>query len=167
MSELIVRTDPLGGSRLAQAAIAGEAGQWYERRPSTIATWKARANAVRASTTDATWHDTLHPALDPSGPAASRLQKVANGQGVVVTTGQQPGLFGGPVYTWSKALSALALADEIEATTGVPAAPIFWAATDDSDFAEGAYTVLARTGGVDRISIESSMPEGTRVADIP
>ena len=85
----------------------------------------------------------------------------------MVTTGQQPGLFGGPVYTWSKALSALALADVIESETGIPTAPVFWAATDDSDFVEGAFTMLARSGGVDRVSIASSMPAGTRVADIP
>ena len=167
MSELIVRTESLGGSPLAQAAIAGEAGQWYERRPSTIATWKARANAVRASTTDAAWHDTLHPALDPSGPAASRLQKVANGQGVVVTTGQQPGLFGGPVYTWSKALSALALADEIEATTGIPTAPVFWAATDDADFAEASWTAVAVTGGAERLVVPAGATIGRPMSEMP
>jgi len=71
------------------------------------------------------------------------------------------------VYTWSKAVSALALADAVESETGIPAAPVFWAATDDSDFAEASYTMLARTGGVDRVSIESSMPDGTRMAGIP
>jgi bacillithiol biosynthesis cysteine-adding enzyme BshC len=95
------------------------------------------------------------------------MARVAEGKGIVVTTGQQPGLFGGPVYTWSKAVSALALADAIEAETGVPAAPVFWAATDDSDFAEGSYTFLSRAGGVDRVAIESTQPDGTRVADIP
>jgi uncharacterized protein YllA (UPF0747 family) len=54
----------------------------------------------------------------------------------VVTTGQQPGLFGGPGYAWLKALSARALADRIEQATGIPAAPVFWAATDDADFDE-------------------------------
>jgi uncharacterized protein YllA (UPF0747 family) len=61
----------------------------------------------------------------------------------------------------------LALADAMETETGVPTAPVFWAGTDDSDFAEGSYTVLSRTGGADRVAIESTRPEGTRVADIP
>ena len=114
------------------------------------------------------WLDELAPALGPSsGAAAQRLARSADGKGIIVTTGQQPGLFGGPVYTWSKALSALALADAIEAETGVPTAPVFWAATDDSDFAEGASTWIARPGGAERLSIASAMPEGTRVADIP
>jgi uncharacterized protein YllA (UPF0747 family) len=167
MTELIVRTESLGGSPLAQAAIAGEAGQWYERRPSTVATWKARAQAVRASTRNAMWLDALRPALDPSGRAASRLQKVAQGQGVVVTTGQQPGLFGGPVYTWSKALSALALADEIEATTGVPTAPVFWAATDDADFAEASWTAVGVTGGAERLVVPAGATVGRPMAEMP
>jgi bacillithiol biosynthesis cysteine-adding enzyme BshC len=165
-----VKIEPavLGGSPLSRLAQAGLApAEWYTPRPRTPDEWRARAERVRGSARTG-WRDQLTPALGrSSGAAAERLARVVEQQGVVVTTGQQPGLFGGPVYTWSKALSTLALADAIEAETGIPAAPVFWAATDDSDFAEGAYTMLARTGGVDRVSIESSMPEGTRLADIP
>jgi uncharacterized protein YllA (UPF0747 family) len=114
------------------------------------------------------WHDALAEAFgNSSGATADRLARVIDRKGIVVTTGQQPGLFGGPVYTWSKAVSAVALADAIEAATGLPAAPVFWAGTDDSDFAEAAYTMLARTGGADRVAIESTRPEGTRMADVP
>lgn len=165
-----VRIEPatLGGNALSQLAQSGRApAEWYEPRPGSSDEWRARAERTgRSASPD--WYSQLAPALGhSSGAAASRLARVVERQGVVVTTGQQPGLFGGPLYTWSKAVSALALADVIEAETGVPTAPIFWAATDDSDFAEGSYTLLARAGGVDRVSIESTMPEGTRVADIP
>lgn len=165
-----VRIEPaaLGGpplSRLAQAGLAPT--DWFPRRPQTPDEWRVRAEGVRGSAA-AGWLAAIAPALGlSSGTAADRIARVADGKGIVVTTGQQPGLFGGPVYTWSKALSALALADTIESETGIPTAPVFWAATDDSDFAEGAYTFVARTGGVDRLAIDSSMPEGTRVADIP
>ena len=37
-----------------------------------------------------------------------------DGDGVVISTGQQAALFGGPLYTLVKALSALALADVLE-----------------------------------------------------
>ena len=67
-----------------------------------------------------------------------------------MTTGQQPGLFGGPIYTWSKALSALALANGLEQATGVPVAPVFWAATYDADFAEASVTHVALGSEVKR-----------------
>src|SRR5215510_7475795 len=101
MTELIVRTEPLGGSPLARAAIDGQRGEWYPEIPSSGQGWKARAETVRA-TGNREWLNTIQPALSPSGAAGARLARVVSGRGVVVTTGQQPGLFGGPIYTWSK-----------------------------------------------------------------
>ena len=89
------------------------------------------------------WLARLAPALNASGAAAERLARVAAASGVVVTTGQQPGLFGGPLYTWAKAFTALAIADALQQQLGVPVAPLFWAATDDADYAEASYTVVA------------------------
>lgn len=168
MSEVRIEPSPLGGSPLSLLAQSGLAPvEWYVPRPRSPDEWRARGDRVRRSV-PARWQERLGGAFgDSSGRAAERLAAVVEQQGIVVTTGQQPGLFGGPVYTWSKALSALAIADVIEAETGIPAAPVFWAATDDSDFAEGAFTMLARPGGIDRVSIASTMPAGTRVADIP
>ncbi|HEX9893224.1 MAG TPA: bacillithiol biosynthesis cysteine-adding enzyme BshC [Gemmatimonadales bacterium] len=58
---------------------------------------------------------------------------------VVVTTGQQPGLFTGPLYTLYKALSASAIAQELEHRWGRPVVPVFWAAGDDHDYAEARW----------------------------
>lgn len=168
MSNVRIEPAPLGGTPLSRLAQAGRApAEWYPERPRTPDEWRLRAQRVGGSA-HAGWRDALGDALgNSSGAAAERLARVAEHRGVVVTTGQQPGLFGGPVYTWSKAISALTLADAIESETGIPTAPVFWAATDDSDFAEASYTLLSRTGGVDRVTIESTRPEGTRMADIP
>jgi bacillithiol biosynthesis cysteine-adding enzyme BshC len=168
LSGVRIETSSLGGSPLARLAQVGRApAEWYVPRPQTAEEWRTRADQVRGSA-PADWLAKLGSAFGPSsGGAADRLARVAEGRGIVVTTGQQAGLFGGPVYTWSKAISALALADAIESATGVPAAPVFWAATDDSDFAEGAYTWFSRPGGADRVTIESAKPDGTRVIDIP
>ncbi len=54
---------------------------------------------------------------------------------VAVLTGQQAGVLGGPLYTIYKALAAINAAEELT-RLGTPAVPIFWAATEDHDFAE-------------------------------
>ncbi len=73
-----------------------------------------------------------------SGAAAERLAKVRSGEGVVVTAGQQPGLFLGPLYTIYKALTAVNVAARLERESGVPALAVFWVASDDHDWQEVA-----------------------------
>ena len=167
MSDPLLRTEPLGGPPLARLAAEGGApAEWYPPVPKGADEWRARAAAVRADFRRRDWLRTLSPAFAATGRAASRLERAA-AEGVLVTTGQQPGLFGGPVYTWSKALSALALADAIEDATGIPTAPVFWAATDDADFAEASETRVALPGRAERLRIAPTAPEGTPMAAVP
>jgi bacillithiol biosynthesis cysteine-adding enzyme BshC len=56
---------------------------------------------------------------------------------LAVVSGQQAGLFVGPLYTIYKALSAVKLA-ECMAQRGIKTAPVFWIATEDHDFEEVA-----------------------------
>lgn len=161
---LQVVTEALGGSPLARAALAGEAGEWYGHRPSGVAEWREHIMSVRG--VGGSWLEQLAPAFAASGAAAARLLHAAT-SGVVVTTGQQPGLFGGPMYTLSKALSALALADVLQTETGIPVAPVFWAATDDADFAEASSVWLRLAGGARRVSHDQLPTEGIPLADVP
>lgn len=55
---------------------------------------------------------------------------------VAVVTGQQAGLFGGPLFTLLKALTAIGLAERVRAEQGVPAVPIFWIDAEDHDWDE-------------------------------
>ncbi|HEU4648462.1 MAG TPA: bacillithiol biosynthesis cysteine-adding enzyme BshC [Gemmatimonadales bacterium] len=66
---------------------------------------------------------------------------------LVVTTGQQPALFTGPLYTIHKALSARALADQLTALWNRPVCPVFWAAGDDHDFAEANHAAWVTADG--------------------
>jgi bacillithiol biosynthesis cysteine-adding enzyme BshC len=52
-----------------------------------------------------------------------------------VVTGQQVGLFGGPLFSIFKALSAVKLADHAT-RSGIDCVPVFWLATEDHDLAE-------------------------------
>jgi uncharacterized protein YllA (UPF0747 family) len=78
------------------------------------------------------------------GPGRDRL---AGGAVLVVTTGQQPGLFTGPLYTIYKALSAMALARRLERERHVPVVPVFWVAGDDHDFQEANHATLLNAAG--------------------
>lgn len=62
------------------------------------------------------------------------IERLRSGACAIVT-GQQVGLFGGPVFSIYKALSAVKLAKEA-AKLGIDAVPVFWLATEDHDFEE-------------------------------
>ncbi|HSA54728.1 MAG TPA: bacillithiol biosynthesis cysteine-adding enzyme BshC [Gemmatimonadaceae bacterium] len=164
-SDLVIRTESLGGTPLSQFMQRGEApADWHVPTPRRVEAWRSRIESIRADQGGG-WWEAIGPACAASGAAVERLARVAARNGVVVTSGQQPGLFGGPAYTWFKALSALALADLIEGETGVPAAPVFWAATDDTDFDEASWTAVAMPGGAARLELTGRPAEGVRMGD--
>lgn len=76
----------------------------------------------------------------PEGVSNGRLDSWVEKGGLVVTTGQQPGLFGGPLYSIYKALTTLSLARALEAELARPVLPLFWVASDDHDWAEADHT---------------------------
>ena len=168
MSAPRVITERLGGSSLTQAALEGKTpAHWYRTRPVSGNEWRDHMTNVRHRFSSSEWLAILLPALEPGGAALRRLDRVADGAGVVITSGQQAGLFGGPIYTWSKALSALAIADALEASTGIPTAPVFWAATDDADFAEASVTRMAVAGGLETLQLREQAPSGLSMRDTP
>lgn len=122
-------------------------------QPTPIATLVAPRAGTPRRVTQAVLDATL------PGPGRDRL---AAGETLVVTTGQQPGLFTGPLYTIYKALSAIALARRLERDRKVPVVPIFWVAGDDHDFHEAnVATVLNAAGDPVRIVLRE------RPADAP
>jgi uncharacterized protein YllA (UPF0747 family) len=166
MSSCIVRTESLGGSKLSRAARDGQLREWYVPVPSDRAAWAEYGARVR-DTVNADWLDKLRDAIAPAGRAASRLERSAGGRGLVVTTGQQPGLFGGPLMSLVKAISARALADTLQDLLGIPVAPVFWAATDDADFDEAAVVSVALDGGARELALEPTAPAGTPMSRVP
>ncbi|MER3630987.1 MAG: bacillithiol biosynthesis cysteine-adding enzyme BshC [Blastocatellia bacterium] len=66
---------------------------------------------------------------------------------VAVVTGQQAGLFTGPLYTIYKALSAVRMAECLRAG-GVNAVPVFWVATEDHDFEEVSSAAFIDRNGL-------------------
>ncbi|HEU5174110.1 MAG TPA: bacillithiol biosynthesis BshC [Gemmatimonadaceae bacterium] len=165
---VVVRTEPLGGSALSRVIQDRAApAQWAIAAPDSPDAWRARIDATRAAFEGSDWLAAIGDAVSATGPGRDRLERVARAGGMVVTTGQQPGLFGGPIYTWSKALSALALADTIERELGIPAAPLFWAATDDADLLEAQGVWVATASGAVALRGNATALAGTPAARVP
>ena len=71
-------------------------------------------------------------------PARSRAAGtlLADRKTVAIVTGQQAGLFGGPLFTLFKALTAIKLAEQVARDHHVPAVAIFWIDAEDHDWEE-------------------------------
>ena len=70
----------------------------------------------------------------PRAREAGRL--LADSRTVAIVTGQQAGLFGGPLFTLLKALTALKLANQVSRDHSVPVVAIFWIDAEDHDWEE-------------------------------
>ena len=132
---------PLGGSRLVRDYLAGvpSAAPFYEGSPSAAATYRRKAAELDRATT-AGKRARAVALVRPAGPRAEEvLRTVAAEEGYFVTTGQQPALFGGPLYSVYKALTAVGLARELATILGRPVMPLFWIASDDHDWEEANH----------------------------
>ncbi len=85
---------------------------------------------------------------------------------LAAVTGQQVGLFGGPLFSIFKALSAVKLAEQATAA-GVDCVPIFWLATEDHDLAEVNHVALVSEQGVPQLFAAESPAFESAVTDAP
>jgi uncharacterized protein YllA (UPF0747 family) len=75
------------------------------------------------------------------------LETLNKGEGVVVVTGQQLGLFTGPFFTLLKIITTIKAATELEQESGIRCIPLFWLQSEDHDFEEIRETFVPRSTG--------------------
>ena len=86
---------------------------------------------------------------------------------LAAVTGQQVGLFGGPLFSIFKALNAVKLAEQATAA-GVDCVPVFWLATEDHDLAEVNHVALLSEKGLpENFVVQSQAAESHAAADAP
>lgn len=102
-----------------------------------------------------------------SAATLANIDLLRNADCVAAVSGQQAGLFTGPLYTIYKALSAVKLAGCLS-QRGTRAVPVFWVATEDHDFAEVALAeFINRDCAFDSVSVPASMHvEGVPVGNV-
>ena len=143
---------------------------FYAGNPLSADAWReATSTAQRRPCDRASLVALLGAQLEGRGaPAAARSAAAsqANPRTVAVVTGQQAGLFGGPLYTLLKALTAIRLAADLERTHQTPAVAIFWIDAEDHDWDEvRTCAVLDQDQAYRTISLPAR-PEAIPVADI-
>lgn len=96
--------------------------------------------------------------------AAQRRNRdlLAAGGACCMVTGQQAGLFGGPLYTIYKTAAVIANARALSAETGVPCVPVFWLQNEDHDFDEIATCAVPDDTAMRRISVAGAPDQAGR-----
>ncbi len=124
-----------------------EAARFFSGHPADLRAFRAKLDEVGRRFGRAE-RETAAAAVRPTSPgAAARLARFVEEGGAMVTTGQQAGLFTGPMYTIHKILTAIRLAEALEERLGLIVLPVFWAASEDHDFDEANHTCLADGAG--------------------
>src|SRR5512134_1961002 len=121
---------PRGGFELSSIAAAAARAHGLERPMAAVAEALARQQEGRGSRV-----------------AAGRARELAAAGAAAVITGQQAGLFGGPLFVLWKALETVVVARRLEAERSQPVVPVFWVASDDHDFAEVRATTIVDGSG--------------------
>ncbi|MBP1595711.1 MAG: hypothetical protein H6Q05_1088 [Acidobacteria bacterium] len=117
----------------------------FYRHPPTLEALAREANAIARTSFPrremAEVASGQNQTFGSTAPVWQRIEDLAKPDSVAVVTGQQAGLFTGPMLTICKALTALRLSEELR-RSGHNAVAIFWIASDDHDLAEITRLVL-------------------------
>jgi len=113
--------------------------QWFQEEASQIGYEPHRRARVSSIV------ESQNREWNASARTMENIARLRSGASVIVT-GQQVGLFGGPLFSIFKALSAVKLAAEATAG-GVETVPVFWLATTDHDLAEVSHVSVPGPDG--------------------
>ncbi len=123
-------------------------GEWLKEEAAKISYDSLRRERVTAIL------ERQNKSWGASAKTLANLERLRKGAAAVVT-GQQVGLFGGPMFAIYKALTAVKLAEEATAA-GVDAVPVFWLATYDHDLAEVNHVSIPGADGALQVLTTSS-----------
>lgn len=141
---LELHSQPLRSNQLVIDYYAGapQLSPFFAGYPWSASAWLRRAEQIGRGYERAR-RESMLATVEPTTPAAAaKLERIARGEGFVITTGQQAGLLGGPLYTTYKILTAVKLAQVLENVLQKPVAPLFWVPADDHDWAEVDHTFV-------------------------
>jgi bacillithiol synthase len=135
---------------------------FYAGDPATTAGWAdtiARSRSLQRQPAEIAKVIAAQQERRHAPPAArDAAAKLADPATRVIITGQQAGLFGGPLFTLLKAITTMKLAAQVAKDHRVPVVPVFWIDAEDHDWPEvSGCTVLD----------SDFEPTTVRLADLP
>ncbi|MEE9155892.1 MAG: bacillithiol biosynthesis cysteine-adding enzyme BshC [Gemmatimonadota bacterium] len=155
---------PLQGNAIACAYIDDHArvATFFDAGPPvSLASFRQRAELIRQSFSEQRWVDLVDAFGSDDAASGDRLSELIEARGFFVATGQQAGLFGGPLMAIYKALTAARLAHDLQEHLGVPVMPLFTVASEDHDWREVDHTqVVDVSNQLVRIEINRPRSDG-------
>ena len=142
-----------GSSRLFLEYLEFSPGafQFYQRPPVIAAVEQFALEEIRrlnyARSELAAILKRQNEALGASEQTIANIRELSHPECVAVLTGQQVGVFTGPLYTVYKALTAIRLAAELR-SRNTRAVPVFWMECEDHDLAEVTHTAVTGADSV-------------------
>lgn len=94
------------------------------------------------------------------------IKKLENEKALAIVTGQQLTVFGGPLFTIYKIVTAIKKAEEFERKYNRPVVPVFWLADEDHDYEEAAEFNLPVQDEIRRFFYEKESAPEARVHEI-
>ena len=133
------QNNPLELEKYYPLAVASHT-QISQRIPEILANYKADRNALCDVLEE------MNKSCRASEKTLENIKLLRDKDCVAVVSGQQAGLFTGPLYTIYKALSAVKMTECLTAR-GFKAVPVFWIATEDHDFKEVSKASVINSNG--------------------
>ncbi|MBN1639394.1 MAG: bacillithiol biosynthesis cysteine-adding enzyme BshC [Ignavibacteriales bacterium] len=99
----------------------------------------------------------------PSNLTKENIKALKSHKTIAVVTGQQIGLFGGPLYTFYKIMTAIKLCNLLKQRTDkFKFIPIFWLESDDHDFEEiRSFNIISKDNDIINIKYGDDQPKDT------
>jgi len=145
----------------ARSRVAG----WYPHSPFSM-DWAAFSPALPTSQQDVLADALLREAKAfEAGEAV--LANVEKLRAAAVVTGQQVGLFGGPLLTLLKAATAIRKAQDATNASGREHVPVFWLASEDHDLPEVDQVALLTKTTVETLKLDLKVERPLPVGALP
>jgi uncharacterized protein YllA (UPF0747 family) len=131
--------------------------------------WEKKRNAVKqaAHRTGTAWADVIgdlkryNNHLGANQSIIRKIESSTSNDVCFIVTGQQPGMFGGPLLTFYKVATAVALASVLEKRMGLNCVPLYWCGADDTDFQEiHRITMITHDWSIVNASLPREAHEG-------